>query len=477
MFKQALRNLPLADCDASNFFSNINADAYEGDESFRATLRMLLYSRTQQGEYINVKVFTQAEHSGHEEGQGIRVENDSLIINNPLNRETVYVIVLKGYSDEKFQAIEDSAKRILSAYHFHAQASLYISQSKCKTNVYINEPEHRTVVLVRNMTQIAWHKMQSSIVKLIPWLFNSPLAESENELLKSLTINDSSKYLELITAYAKTFNFHEDKIIKLLTGFGLKHEKQRLDAFKQERVMNQEKFESLQREIAACISKERDLQTSIIGVESLIEQGDGSGLTDYFIYNKCLHLQEVGTDYFTFMVTTYLDYFDQSVFDRFLNNPNSYFYTKTNGLAKDEESFKNILLAIYGDESSIRIRTCAEFKLSLSGTLMPVRSSYRTANFPHWLPHPHIDGANCLGSNATQINRLMMERKYIEAIEQAVSATKNINFADSAIAPRLIQAIRTSTQKFLELPNGDVVTPGMAIKWLNQKKGDDGHSA
>ena len=242
-------------------------------------------------------------------------------------------------------------------------------------------------------------------------------------------------------------------------------------------LTDEDKFESLQREIAVCIAKEQDLQISIMGVETLLEQGDGSGLTDYFIYNKSLHLQEVGNDNLTFMVTTYLDYFDQSVFDRFHANPSSYFYTKTNGLAKDEETFKNLLLALYGDESSIRVRVCAEFELSLSGTLQPVHLSPRTANFPHWLPHPHLDGASCLGSNTAQINQLMMERKYLEAIEQAVSATKNINFADSAIAPKLIQAIRTGAQRFLELPNGDVVTPGIAIKWLNSKEGDDCYSA
>jgi hypothetical protein len=477
MFKQALTNLPLADCDASDFFTSINADLYEGDETFRATLRMLLHSRTQQGESINVKVFTDSKNARHVEGLDIRVENDSLVIKNPLNRETLYVVVLKGYSDERLQQIEGSAKGLLSAYHFHAKASLYLSQNKCKTSVYINEPEHRTVVLVRNMTQVVWHKMQSSICKLIPWFFTSPLTVTENDLLKSLTVQDSGRYLELITAFAKTFNYHEDKISRLLNGFGLKHERQRLENFNHERSRNHDKFESLQREIATCIAKERDLQISITGIETLLEQGDGSGLTDYFICNKSIHLQTVGTDNLTFMVTTYLDYFDQIVFDRVHANPNSYFYDKTNGLARDEESFKKLLLALYGDESCIRVRVCAEFELSLSGTLRPVRSSSRTANFPHWLPHPHIDGAACLGSNSTQINRLMMERKYLEAIEQAVSATKNINFADSAIAPKLIQAIRTGTQKFLELPNGEVVTPGMAIKWLNPKEGDESYSA
>jgi len=473
MFKQALTNLPLADCDASEFFSNINADLYEGDETFRATLRMLLYNRIQQGECINVKVLTDSKSSRYVEDLDIHVKNDSLVIKNPLVCETLYVVVLKGYSDESFRQIENSAKGIFSAYHFHAQASLYLSQSKCKVSVFINKQEHRTVALVRNMTQGIWHKMQSSLIKLIPWFFTSPLTETENELLKSLTVQDSGKYLELIAAFAKTFNYHEDKIARLLNGFGLKHERQRLESFLHERSQNQNRFESLQSEIAACIAKEQDLQTSIMGIETLLAQGDGSGLTDYFIYNKSLHLLEVGTDYLTFMVTTYLDYFDQDVFDRFHANPSSYFYTKTTGLAKDEESFKNLLLALYGDESSIRVRVCAEFQLSLSGTLRPFHSSIRTANFPHWLPHPHIDGASCLGSNAAPINQLMMERKYLEAIEQAVSATKNINFADSAIAPKLIQAIRTGAQKFLELPNGDVVTPGMAIKWLNPKEGDD----
>ena len=249
----------------------------------------------------------------------------------------------------------------------------------------------------------------------------------------------------------------------------MQHEKQRLATLLDARSVNQNNFDSLQEQITNCIAKEHELNTSILGVEMLIQQGNDSGLTDYFAYNKSLHLLNVGSSHLNFIVTTYLDYFDQCVFDRFFANPNSYFYTTQNGLAKDEKAFKKLLLALYGDDSCIRVRVCAEYTLSLSGSLTPVRGSSNLCKFPRWLPHPHIDGAKCLGSNAAEINRLMMERKYIEAIEQAISATKNINFSDSAIAPKLIQSIRTGTLKFLELPNREVVSPAMAVKWLNNQ--------
>ena len=310
-------------------------------------------------------------------------------------------------------------------------------------------------------------------MKLLPWFFNTPLSDEESAFLRSLTVKDSSKYIEFITEYAKSFNFQEDRIAKLLNGFSMQHEKQRLAKLVSDRELNQHNFGILQKQVSDCIAKEHELNSAILGVEMLIQQGDGSGLTDYFIYNKSLHLQDVGNDSLNFVVTTYLDYFDQSVFDRFFVNPKSYFYNAQSGIAKDEQSFKKLLLALYGDDSCIRVRVCAEYKLSLAGTLSPVRTSSNLYNFPLWLPHPHIDGANCLGSNSTEINRLMIERKYIEAIEQAISATKNINFSDSAIAPRLIQSIRTGTQKFLELPNGEVVSPAAAVKWLNNKEGDD----
>ena len=473
MFKQALTNLPLADKEASDFFSSIHADTFEGDESFRATLRMILHNRMLEGESISVKTLIDSKNDRTSTKLEIHIRNSSLTVQNYLRYDTVYVIALKGYSDEDIQLIEDSAKSVLSAYQFHTPVSHYLSQRKCKASVYINEPERRTVVLFKNMNQQSWHRMQSSIPKLMPWLFKSRLVEYEKELLKSLTIADSGKYLELISAYAKKFNYHEDKITRLLNGFGMKHERQRLESLKNERDANHVKFESLQNDIATCIAKDQSLQVSIMGVETLLEQGDGSGLVDYFIYNKSLHLQDVGSDYFTFMVTTYLDYFDQSVFDKFFANPKSYFYEKTNGLAKDDESFKNLLLALYGSDFVIRVRVCAEFRLSLLGTLSPIRSSARINNFPHWLPHPHIDSCACLGSNTAVINKLMMERKYLEAIEQAISATKNINFADSAIAPKLVQSIRTGTQKFLELPDGSVVSPVMATKWLNSNEGGD----
>ena len=391
MFKQVLKNLPLADGDASAFFNNIQADTFEGDESFRATLRLLLHSRMQSDERINIKVLINHKKIVPVDEQEIFITNDTLSIKGLLSMDALYVVTLNGYSDESLHCIDNTAKAYFSAWHYHAQVSLYLSQKSCKTDVYIDEATRRTVILVRQMNQMAWHKMQSSVMKLLPWFFTSPLSEAESTFLRSLTIKDSATYVDFITTYAKNFNFHEDRLARLLNGFSMQHEKQRLEKLLSERSTNQHNFDLWQKKIADCIAKEQELNASILGVETLIQQGDGSELTEYFICNKSLHLLDVGNDHLNFVVTTYLEYFDQCVFDRFFANPNSYFYATQNGIMKkDEKAFKNLLLALYGDDSRIRIRVCAEYKLSLAGSLEPMRTSSNLCNFPQWLPHPHI---------------------------------------------------------------------------------------
>ena len=213
MFKHVLKKLPLADDDASAFFTNIQADTFEADESFLATLRMLLYSRMQPEEKINVTVLIEQKNVIATENQEIFVRNDSLVVKNQLNSDTLYVVTLNGYSEESFRCIDDTAKVRFSAWNYHSQVSLYLSQKSCRTDVYIDESLRRTVVVVRGMNQIAWHKMQSSVMKLLPWFFDSPLTDEESTFLRSLTIKDSTVYVDFITAYAKQFNFYRDRIV------------------------------------------------------------------------------------------------------------------------------------------------------------------------------------------------------------------------------------------------------------------------
>jgi hypothetical protein len=460
MFTSVLENLPMTDELASELFTNINADSFNGDVTFCATLRYLLFSKLQPNESVNVKL------SINESGCS------GFVTPFPLESDTIYISVMKGNSNDSFNHVKSELKHNSELYDYQRQASLYLTQKTgSKVNVYICTNTRTTLVFLQSLTIQGWHIIQASLTTLLPWYFPDSVSDSERAFLHTLTYKDSARYIECITNYAKNFNFHEDRLKRLLNGFGLSYEKIRLDILKKDQEKNMDDFNRAQEVIALCIAKSRDFTTSIMGIEELLAKGDGTGLADYFICNKCLHLISVQNEKLSYVVTTYFDYFNQTVFETFIKTPNSYFFKRASGLAKRPTEYKKLLNALFGDEPKLKVRTCAEFTLSLAGTLKCVKNSSHLTNFPNWFPHPHIDGSNCLGTNEHHINNMMMAKRYIDAIEQTVAAVKNINFSDSSIAEKLIHHLQTSKQNFIELPSGEVVNPTEAVKWLNTQEG------
>ena len=411
MFTDVLKQLPLTDGIASELFTNINADSYEGDVSFRATLRMLLYEKLQPYQSIDVKLSINNYKNANRKDYALNSDNGTTFFQPyPMPENTLFIIVLKGYSIDEFEQARANAKPFLAPFFFQEQPSLFLTQSGCQSYVFINEATKQTLVYMLNLTMKSWHKMQSAIPKLLPWFFPERIVEADRVLLRALTLKNSSTYLNIISEYAKKFNFHEDRLRRMLKDFGLSYEKQRLSVLIKDRSTNNILFNKLQDNIKECISKDREYQTAISGIESLLLQGDDTGLADYFICNKSLRLIAVENDSLSYVITTHLDYFDHKVFEKFMNNPKSYFFQTMSGLATDEAAYKKLLYALYGDEAQLRLRVCAEYRLSLSGTLEPVHHSERLMNYDDWLPHPHVDGARCLGSNRSYINELMLKK-------------------------------------------------------------------
>lgn len=49
------------------------------------------------------------------------------------------------------------------------------------------------------------------------------------------------------------------------------------------------------------------------------------------------------------------------------------------------------------------------------------------------IKQPHIMDYNCWGNNAPLIIKSLAEKDYIQALEQTIAATQNINFSDSIV--------------------------------------------
>lgn len=135
---------------------------------------------------------------------------------------------------------------------------------------------------------------------------------------------------------------------------------------------------------------------------------------------------------FRLLIRTSLNYYDQNAFDAIANNPRS-------DLNKNPE--KSMLLkAIYSNTPSLELWTDTWCRVKLTEAKC---ERFLTNNYK-LLPQPHIYAANCWGDNRSYIEKALIQGEYINAIEQIIAATKNLNWFDGAITSWLLDAISSA---------------------------------
>lgn len=163
-----------------------------------------------------------------------------------------------------------------------------------------------------------------------------------------------------------------------------------------------------------------------------------------------------------------MDSFDEDSFERCLNNDYSYFYGNYGERKniKSKNDMKLFLDSVFGENPKFKIRTWAHFVLDVAGTLKPDKRETNLAELKTYLPHPHLCGFHCMGGNGRIIDRMMGERNYLGAVEQAIGSTHNINFDDSTVGANFIEKICSSNERFIEFEDGSVHTVKEAMEVL-----------
>lgn len=154
---------------------------------------------------------------------------------------------------------------------------------------------------------------------------------------------------------------------------------------------------------------------------------------DYLQKNKAIVKcrPDPAMDGLRLLIRTPLHYYDQNAFDAIISNPRS-------DLNKDPE--KSMLFkAIYSSTPSLELWTDTWCRINLA----EAKCDRITGNNYKLLPQPHIYAANCWGDNRSYIQKALIQGEHINAIEQIIAATKNLNWFDSTIINWLLRGINT----------------------------------
>lgn len=484
MFKTSIASTPLTTAAANAYFRNINGEPFGCDNSFLATLRALVAPRIKEDESVYLR-FCWSDYEG------------AVLANAPADRAVKAIcsgydleevsghIFVHSFKSDKesnlanLKLIESKFTSCYEGYHRLEKVKAFYHKSFA-VDCYINPERKNVVVFVDGLDLKKLHYLQVSILAMLPWYFDpsAGVSELEMELLYSLREASAEKYQSCIARIAESYDFKSARIRQLLTGFETRYEKVECEMVRNEIDTIDRDIRQLNDRIGALYGRRSDTCTKLLGLERKIaEGGESSEIMEYFLCNNKLYLEEVTDRDMYFAVKEYLSYFDREMAERAINNMRSFVYPygerSHNGITRDE--MKRLMTEIFvNEEPLLRIKFCAAYRFDLNGNVSAQGAHhFDDCEFAEYMPNTHIDRYNCMGGYERAINQLLEHRDYIGALEQCIASCKSLNWGDSPVMSEFMSTMWGDSRynsRCIELPDGRVVKPAEAIRWIKQQE-------
>lgn len=483
MFRNVVSSTALTRDAADNYFKDrIFGESYRGDNSFIATLRALVTPRMHENDILYLQL--SASSYGKDMLDGLNAKrtirdmfyyfdgtcDNRIVIHEFKNRNNDANIAWMSFMKENFCKAFDGwslLTKVTDFFHKSFQTVCFI------------HPENKSVMLfVESLDMRKYHYLQCAVFALFPWYFNPKdgVSSLEMRLIESLRQPEVEVYLECINEIASQYDFRSINIRSLLAGFETKYEKQQIDTERRRISDLITKINLLNEELGSILAKKRESEDFLLGLETKVASaGEDSEIMDYFLHNKNLELVEVNDTSITFVVKSYIEYFDENMAERMINNPASYIYNDSRTTSISADDMKVLMTEIFLNQT-LRIKVCAAYRFELMGNVTGLSNyqNYNQCGCEKYTPNPHIDGYSCLGNHSRVINELLSKYDYIGAIEQSSASCQSLNFGDSTVMSTFMSRLYGRDNRInircIELPTGEVVEPDDAVAWIKSQE-------
>lgn len=481
MFKKSIAATPLTTDTANDYFQNIRGEKFGQDNSFLATLRALVAPRIKDGESVILR-FNTSNYDAQTIG-GVPADKAVRAICHGALSDSTGTLVIHSFTSSQennlanMRLIESRLTHCFPGYYRLEKVKDFYRKSFA-VDCYVNAESRNVAVFVDNLDTKKLHYLQVSILAFLPWFFNPDdgVSNLEMELLYSLRETSSEKYENCITRIAEQYDFRTARVRKMLRGFETRYEQLECEKAKNEIQRYDTEIDRMNNQIGVMLGKRNDICIRLLGLERKIaEGGEDSEIMEYFLCNNKLYLENVTNNDMFFCVRDYLEYFDPEMAERAINNYRSYVYPNGTdayrGITADD--MKMLMTEIFvSDTPRLRIKFCAAYRFDLNGSVSAMRGHEFPMEYVDCMPNTHINSYSCMGNYQTTINNLLKRRNYIGALEQCIASCKSLNFGDSTVMREFMGTMWGSNSvnsRCIELPDGSVVKPIDAIRWLKQQ--------
>jgi len=453
MFRNTLTQTALTTPQANYHWKDrIDGLPYRNDTTFVATLRMLFDKQVPEGSRL---IFDIREASSPMTA-GIAGYIDTLFLSIYSNGKDIEEVTATALSDNP------SFKRVQKVTDFYA--------SVMKVSCIVNEETRVSVIYTAPLDMARYHYLQCSVPVCLPWLFDpkAGIAKESKELLMSLREDNSLKYESILREFASNFDFITAYRDKSLREFETTFFKERRDAMESEIADISSDIESYVKNISELVQRRSMKEAMLVGIRQKIAEGaDSDELARYFASNKHLIFESCEGGDLRFKCKNTLMFWEEDVARDFIENDESWLYD--NVPYDIREDIQSLLTAIFIDRK-IKMNMCGAFHLMSGGTDYARREvSYNEPEFADCIPNPHIQRHRCISGYVPTIQGFLIEHRYIEAIEQCIASTGNLNFNDSTVMGEFMEWLCGDTTENMHgfvLPDGTVTDTDGAIAYL-----------
>ena len=482
MFKERISGTPLTSPAANDYFADsIVGQSWNSDDTFIATCRALLAPRMKDGNTLHL-IFTKSNY-GSGSLEGLSPRNAVNTICDDFYDSEWELHIHNFYSmDETHNAawmkvIEENFTNCYEGWHRVEKVTVFF-RKVFNVLCYI-QPEHKSVaIFTDNMNLQKMHYLQCGIFAFMPWYFDQSagVTELEMELINSLREKKYDHYLDCLARIAEQYDFKTARVRKLLKGFETSYERIRCDQIKNDLNRIIQNLATLDGQYADMLHRKTDAENLLLGLEMKIKSAsEDSEIMDYFLTNNHLILKDVTGSTMEFVVIAPLDYFDEDQARRYINNDSSYFYDYVN---RHEIYSRDNLRMLWTEifvKQRLKVQFCSAYRFRLEGSVESLSGydDYGT-DCREYTPNPHIDRYNCMGDYKRIINGLLKDHDYIGALEQSIASCKSLNIGDSPVMNEFVSRFcgrsGSKNMRCIRMPDGSVMTPNEAIKWLLDEK-------
>ncbi len=343
-----------------------------------------------------------------------------------------------------------------------------------ETKVYVNNELKKSIIFVRKIT-LRWVRLLcSTLFRVFPWFYPTNPEGEELQIYKSFgAVHRSSSKVDfdliasIINDACQGIDFANLATIKLLTDYNKTYIKNRiknLEGNEESLISDVREYEE---RIDGCLQTLDKIRQELYCWKSAPES-KANEIVNFFQSRRHLRINEVtasGSGAIDFGIVETLEYYDENIIDNVLENA-SYF--------EDFPFAQKVCDYIFRRHKGVFV---VESKFTLKGlsALTPVRCERHCINDPEAMPHPHLCYYGCLGGNKAYIDNYLMSGDWQSAIDQAVAATKNINFSDTTVMGRFIEDIEdfAFSRKCILLDDGRRMTPDEFVNYIERSQDEE----